>query len=79
MATMESKPILRIFKMAVVNLVANRPILPTYVQDLPAERRPSPPPTPLQEVIVISSSPTEFSPTKPFAFRPDKSPMYSVV
>ena len=30
-----------------------KPILPVWVQDLPAEQRPSPPPSPCDEIVVI--------------------------
>lgn len=49
------KPIMKLVQRALGSLLGARgPILPTCVQDLPPEKRPSPPPSPCTEVVVVN-------------------------
>jgi hypothetical protein len=49
------KPIIKLLQRAVGSLLGSQgPLLPTFVQDLVAEKRPSPPPSPCTEVVVVN-------------------------
>ena len=72
---MEARPILSFFTKAVANLataLVDKPILPISIQDLPPHERPSPPPSPCIEVVVIGDSVQGWSSAKPLFFRVDK-------
>jgi hypothetical protein len=51
---MEARPFLRLIQRAVATVVSQKPILPTCWQECDPEiLRPSPPPSPCDEIIVV--------------------------
>ncbi len=60
--TQETKMIFDILRRAAATslLQHTRPILPVHVQDLPENERPSPPPSPCEEIVVIGECTESF-------------------
>ena len=63
----ETKMIFDILRRAAATslLQHTRPILPTSIQDLPESERPSPPPSPCEEIVVIGERTEAFRVAKP--------------